>query len=320
MELRYGILSTSSIAPRFVAAVREANAGQVVAVSSRSLEKAQEKADKWNILKAYGSHTELLEDEDVNIVYISNVNTQHYPWAKAALEQGKHVICEKPCTTTAAHTRQLYQLAREKGLFFMEAEKMLFLPAINEVRDRIRTGGLGSICMAELSHSFAASYNNWMFDPEAGGGPLLSSGIYAVHLLQWLFGSFASIRGECNRMPNGVEWQYILSGQTESEVVFCIKNSTRATLDNTAKIYGDKGWVEIPEYWKARKAIFHYLGKEPETVEFPCAYELTYEARHIADCLQTGLLSSPVVTEALSVNGIAVLESVKAQWEKETER
>ena len=314
MELRYGILSTSSIAPRFIAAVREADAGSIVAVSSRSLAKAQEKAAAWDIARAYGSHDALLQDPEVNIVYISNVNTQHYPWAKAALEQGKHVVCEKPCTATAEHTRQLYRIAREKGLFFMEAEKMLFLPAIGEVRRRIEAGDLGQIHMAQLSHSFAASYNNWMFDPEAGGGPLLSSGIYAVHLLQWLFGELKTISGVRSTMPNGVEWQYILTGQTQSGVLFCAKNSTGVTLDNTARIYGSNGWVEIPEYWKARKAIFHLPGREPEIVEYPCAHELIYEARHIAWCLEEGLLSSPVVTEQLSVSGIAALETVKETW------
>lgn len=314
MELNYGILSTSSIAPRFIAAVREAGAGEILAVSSRSLEKAQEKAAQWQIPKAYGSHEQLLQDENVNIVYISNVNTQHYPWAKAALEQGKHVVCEKPCTTTAEHTRKLYQLAREKGLFFMEAEKMLLLPALQEARRRIEAGDLGQIYMAQLSHSFAASYNNWMFDREAGGGPLLSSGIYAMHLILWLFGEIKQIGGVRSSMENGVEWQYILSGQTKSGVLFSAKNSTGVTLDNTAWIYGSKGFVQIPEYWKARKAIFHYPGKEPEIVEFPCQHELVYEAQHIHWCLEQGLLSSPVVTEKLSVDGIAALETVKESW------
>ena len=312
--LRYGILSTSSIAPRFIAAVREADAGRIVVLSSRSLEKAREKAQLWDIPKAYGSHRALLEDEEVNIVYISNVNAQHYPWAMAALEQGKHVICEKPCTTTAEHTRRLYELAREKGLFFMEAEKMLFLPAIEEVRRRIEAGCLGQIYMAELSHSFPAAYNNWMFDPEAGGGPLLSSGIYGVQLVLWLCGRITDIRGKKSSMPNGVEWQYILSGSTESGALFSIKNSTHAILDNTAKFYGTLGWVEIPEYWKARKAIFHLPGKAPETVEFPCEYELVYEARHIRACLEKGLLTSPVVTQQISVDGIAAIEAVKKAW------
>lgn len=316
MQLRYGILSTSSIAPRFIAAVRAAGAGEVVALSSRSLEKAVEKAAQWEIPTAYGSHEELLEDDRVNIVYISNVNTQHYPWAKAALLRGKHVICEKPCTTTADQTRELYTLAREKGLFFMEAEKMLFLPAIAQVRQRIERGDLGVIHMVELSHSFPAAYNDWMFDEAAGGGPLLSSGIYAVHLILWMFGAIKEIRGVRTAMPNGVECQYILSGETDSGVLFCAKNSTQTTLDNTARIYGTEGWVEIPQYWKARKAIFHLQGKAPETVEFPCEHELTYEAQHISECLSQGLFMSPVVTEELSVEGIAALERIKAAWQK----
>lgn len=313
-QLNFGILSTSSIAPRFIAALRESGIGQIVALSSRTLEKAKEKAAQWEIPTAYGSHKELLEDPNVNIVYISTVNAQHYPWAKAALEHGKHVICEKPCTTTAAQTRELFALAKEKGLFLMEAEKMLFLPAVLEAKKRIDDGALGTIHMAELAHSFAATYNGWMFDAAAGGGPLLSSGIYAVHLLSWLLAPIAGIRGERTAGDDGIERQYILTGHLEDGTLFSIKNSTLSMLDNTARIYGTKGWVELPEYWKARKVIFHFPGKDPEVLEFPCEHELIYEIRHIGQCFAKGLLSSPVVTEALSVNGIAALEEVKRTW------
>lgn len=313
-QLCYGILSTSSIAPRFIAAVREAKAGKILAVSSRTLEKAAQKAADWQIPKAYGSHKELLEDPEINIVYISAVNSQHYPLAKAALEAGKHVICEKPCTTSAAHTRDLYALARQKQLFFMEAEKMLFLPALLEVRKRIEAGELGEVYMVEMSHSFPGSYNGWMFDASVGGGPLLSSGIYAVHLLIWLFGALKQIRGVKSSMESGVEWQYVLSGETQSGVLFNAKNSTRALLDNTCRIFGTKGYAEIPEYWKARMVIFHFPGKDEEILEFPCQHELIYEVKHIQECFQKGLTNSPVVTEALSVQGIAALESIKENW------
>jgi len=312
-KLRYGILSTSSIAPRFIAAVRAAGAGEIVALSSRTLDKAKEKAALWNIPKAYGSHEELLADSDVNIVYISSVNAQHYPMAKAAILAGKHVVCEKPCTASAANTRELVSLAREKGLFLMEAEKMLFLPAILEVKRRIEAGELGEIYMAELSHSFSAGYNTWLFDPTAGGGTLLSSGIYAVQLLQWLFGSIKTIGGVRSVTESGGEWQYALSGEMEEGLLFHIKNSSRVNLENTAKFYGTKGIVEIPEYWKARKAVFQIDG-ETEVAEFPCEHELSYEAAHIAECIENGLLTSPVVTEALSVAGITALEQVKLQW------
>ncbi len=311
MELSYGILSTSSIAPRFVAAVRECERGKIVALSSRTLEKAQEKASLWDIPTAYGSHEELLQDKSVNIVYISNVNTQHYPWAKAALLAGKNVICEKPCTTSVSHTKELYELAKKQGLFFMEAQKMLFLPAVLEARKRLDV--LGKITMVELNHSFSASYNGWMFDKEAGGGPLLSSGIYAVQLICWLFGEIKEIQGNASKLENGVEWQYVLTGETENGVLFCAKNSTRVALDNTCRIYGEKGFIELPDYWKARRVIFHIDGKTEE-MEFPCEHELVYEAAHIAECIEKGLLNSPVITPALSVAGIAAIEKIKANW------
>ena len=315
--MNYGILSTSSIAPRFVKAVREAKAGEIVAISSRTLEKATEKATLWNIPKAYGSHEELLADQSVDVVYISSVNSEHYSLAKLALGAGKHVVCEKPCTTTAEHTKELFALARDKGLFLMEAEKMLFLPTISEVKQRIESGELGRIYMAELSHSFPASYNSWMFDASLGGGTLLSSGIYAVQLLLWLFGDIKSITGIKSAFEDGTEWQYVLSGRMQNGALFSIHNSTKAILDNTARIFGTKGYVEIPEYWKARKATFFIKDQSPAQIQHPCEHELIYEAAHIAECISNGKLTSPVVTEELSVAGIEALETVKKGWEQD---
>lgn len=314
MKIQIGILSTSSIAPRFIAAVRETGRAEVVALSSRSLEKAKEKAAAWGIDRAYGSHEQLLRDPNVNVVYISTVNSAHYSWAKAAIMAGKHVLCEKPCTIHSEQTKELFLLAREKGVFFMEAQKMLFLPAILALRESVESGELGQIYMAQLNHSFSAGYNNWLFDPAAGGGPLLSSGIYAAELLLWLFGQIKTIKGNRSAMENGVEWQYVISGEMENGVLFSFANSTRGILDNTARIFGTKGYVEIPEYWKARKLVFHFADGETKTLDFPCEHELVYEAEHMLNCLEQGLLQSPVVTEQLSVSGIKALEAVAESW------
>ena len=130
-----------------------------------------------------------------------------------------------------------------------------------------------------------------------------------------MFGEITQIRGQGSFLDTGVEWQYVLTGETESGVLFTAKNSTRAILDNTARIFGSRGWVEIPEYWKARRAIFH-LPEGESTLEFPCEHELAYEAEHIKDCIGKGLLTSPVVTPELSVAGISALCKVKEQWKK----
>ena len=313
--MNIGILSTSSIAPRFIAAVREEGSFQIVALSSRTQEKAEEKAKAWDIPKAYGSHEALLADKDVDVVYISAVNSAHYQWAKAALLSGKHVICEKPCTTTEAQTRELFALAKEKGLFLMEAQKMLFLPAVLAVKEAIVSGKLGKIRMAEFNHSFYGSYNNWMYDEAAGGGPLLSSAIYVVELLQFLFDcEIAEVTGICTKHPGtNVEEQYTISGRMEDGVLFSLKNSTVALLKNGACIYGEKAYAELPDYWKARKVIFcdH---KTQQVEEYPCEHELLYEVAHIADCFRKELLQSPVVTGEFSARAIRVLERVKASW------
>ena len=313
--MNIGILSTSSIAPRFIAAVREEGSFQITALSSRTREKAEEKAKTWDIPKAYGSHEELLTDAEVDIVYISAVNSAHYKWAKAALLAGKHVICEKPCTTAEAQTRELFALAKEKGLFLMEAQKMLFLPAVLAVKDAIDAGKLGKVRMAEFNHSFYGSYNNWMYDEAAGGGPLLSSAIYVVELLQFLFGChIAELDGICSKYPGtNVEEQYVLSGRMENGVLFSLKNSTVALLNNGACFYGEEGYVELPDYWKARKVIFcdHKTRQEQE---HPCEHELLYEVKHIADCFRKGLLESPVVTGEFSAQAIRTLEGIKSKW------
>ena len=310
--MNIGILSISSIAPRFIAAVREEGSFEVIALSSRTLEKAEEKAKAWGIPRAYGSHEALLEDKDVDIVYISAVNSAHYKWAKAAILSGKHVICEKPCTTTETQTRELFALAKERGLFLMEAQKMLFLPAVLAAKEAIDAGKLGKVRIAEFNHSFYGSYNNWMYDEAAGGGPLLSSGIYVVELLQFLFGcDVAEISGICTKHPGtDVEEQYAISGRMENGVVFSMKNSTVAIMKNTACIYGEEGSLELPEYWKARKVIF----SNGETQEFPCEHELVYEVRHIAECFREGLLESPVVSGEFSARAIRTLETVKKNW------
>lgn len=313
--ITFGILSTSSIAPRFIAGVREAGVGQILALSSRTLEKAREKAAAWGIPTAYGSHAELLADPRINTVYISTVNAAHYQWAKAALEAGKNVICEKPCTTSEAQTRELFDLAKQKELFLMEAQKMLFLPAVLAVKEAIQTGKLGTVRMAEFNHSFYGFYNNWMYDEAAGGGPLLSSAIYVVELLQFLFDcDIAEIDGFATRYPGtNVEAQYVLSGRMENGVLFSLKNSTVALLKNGACFYGEKGYAELPDYWKARRVIFcdH---QTRDVQDFPCDHELQYEVRHIADCLEKGLLESPVVTGEFSARAIAALEKIKAKW------
>lgn len=165
-KLRFGILSTSSIAPRFIKGIQATAGCEATALASRNQEKARGKAALWDVPKAYGSYEELLDSGEIDVAYVAMINSKHYYYAKMALEQGKHVICEKPFTLNAKESKELFALAREKGLFIMEAQKVLFLPVVQELKELIQSGSLGSIKMADFSSSFDAGYNSWFYDPE----------------------------------------------------------------------------------------------------------------------------------------------------------
>ncbi len=307
--LRFGLVSTSSIAPRFLAALKESGVGRAVALYSREEEKAVRMANAWDIPFATSRWEEFLGREDVDAVYISSVNAAHYTQAKDALAAGKHVLCEKPCTVSSSQTRRLFALARAQGRMLMEAQKMLFLPAVQEAKRWIDTGKLGKPISLTASHSFSPSYNDWMFDPALsglGGGPLASSGIYAVELLLFLVGEIHAIHGHFTRDQEGRVRQYRLCGTCGENVSFSLQNSTLSALDNCAHIRGEKGSILLKNYWKADTLT---VKTEEETVlSYPCRHELIYEIRHFARCVHQGLTQSPVATEALSVAGIEALE------------
>lgn len=314
-KLRFGILSTSSIAPRFISGLQATKNCEASALASRSLDKAREKAALWKIPKAYGSYEELLHSEEIDVAYIAMINSEHYCYAKMALECKKHVLCEKPFTLTPEESRNLFALAREKGLFIMEAQKVLFLPVIEKLKELIQSDALGSIKMADFSSSFDPGYNSWFFDLEKGGGPLYGNAIYSLQLMQYLFDCrVTSWTGLCTKSPTGVENQFSLSMQMENGLLFTNKTSTCVATSHVGYLYGEKGYVELPDYWKARKAILHYPDQEPVVLHYPCAYELMYEALHVEECIRKHLTESPVMTEAMTINAIEILHAIQQSW------
>ena len=315
MKLRIGILSTASIVPRFIKAVQATDTCEAVALASRSLAKAQEKAALWKVPRAYGSYEELLCSPDIDAVYVAMINSEHYSYARMALEHGKHVVCEKPVTLTPEDAHSLFALAREKGLFIMEMQKCVFLPVMQELKRLIQEGALGKIRMADFSSSFDATYNAWMFDPEKGGGPLYGNAIYSTELMQYLFDcNITQWSGLCTRSQHSAEDQFATSMIMENGILFTNRTSTSVTTLHCAYLYGEKGYMEIPDYWKARKAILHFPGQEPTVLEYPCEHELIYEVLHAEECIRKGLSESPVMTEEMTTSAIRVLNEIARDW------
>lgn len=187
-KVKYGIVSTAQVVPRFIEGVRLTDNGEVAAISSRSLETAQAFATKYNIPKAYGSHAELYADSELDVIYIATYNKGHFPEAKQALLAGKNVLLEKPFTLTLAEAEELFELAREKNLFLMEAQKSVFLPVTQLVKEVVQSNEIGDILSVDSVTAYASiDHISWFNDLKAGGGTVHFMLPYAISYLQYIF-------------------------------------------------------------------------------------------------------------------------------------
>ena len=313
--MNIGILSTSSIAPRFIAAFRENGDGTILAAASRSLEKAAAFAEKWSIPRAYGSYEELLRDPDVDIAYVCMVSSEHYRYALAALEAGKHVLCEKPFTLRKEEAEHLFRAAREKGLFLAETQKAVFLPVMEAVRKLLNENALGPARFADFSSSFPGNYNSWIHSRAAGGGALYSNAGYSIALSRFLFGCGVSAYcGLCDKGDSDTDEQCAVTLRMENGLLVTTRISTRTAFPNRALISCEGGLIEIPDYWKARRALIRFADGRTEELYYPEEHELIYEIRHFLSCIREGRLRSPVMTEDMTVGTVEILEALAESW------
>jgi predicted dehydrogenase len=187
--LRWGIIGTGGIAHTFVRDLGLIDEGTAVAVGSRTEASANAFADEFDIPTRFGSYEELVSDPDVDVVYVSTPHPMHHANTLLALNAGKPVLCEKPFTMNSSEARDVVAIAREKGLFLMEAMWTRFLPHIVKIRELVQSGALGELVLVEADHGqwFPLDPNHRIFAPELGGGALLDLGVYPV--------SFASHHG-----------------------------------------------------------------------------------------------------------------------------
>jgi D-xylose 1-dehydrogenase (NADP+, D-xylono-1,5-lactone-forming) len=190
-KVRWGILSTAKIAQKsLIPAFERANNAVVTGIASSS-GKAEEAAAQFNIAKAYSSYEAMLQDPDIDAVYIPLPNHLHKKWTIEAAKRGKHILCEKPASLTAEETKEMVDFCRESNLKFMEAFMYQFHPQHERVREIIKSGEIGEVKYMRASFSFflAQPEGNVRMDSEKGGGSLYDVGCYAIHSIRKILGA-----------------------------------------------------------------------------------------------------------------------------------
>ena len=247
-ELRIGVLSTADIARRkVVPGFRAASRVRVTAIASRDPEVARRVAAELEIPRAHGSYAALLEDPEVDAVYIPLPNHLHPEWAIAAARAGKHVLCEKPLALTSADAERMAAACREAGVILMEAFMYRVHPSWQAARRMVAEGRIGRLMAVQSWFSY---YNE---DPgnirnkvDAGGGALYDIGCYCVNLSRMLFGGEPTrVQASIRRDPDtgtDILTSAILDFAGGSASFTC---STRAEDDQRVEIYGTQGRISI---------------------------------------------------------------------------
>ncbi len=317
-KIKWGILGPGVIAHKFAQALLTLEDAELWAVGSRDFLRAQEFAQAYAMPKAYGSYEALVEDPQVDIIYIATPHMFHREGMIQCLNAGKAVLCEKSFTMNAREAREVVDLARKKKLFLMEAMWTRFLPAIRKLREWLEQGVIGDIHLlkADFGISREGGPHNRLLDPALGGGALLDVGIYPVSFSSMVFGKQPEVlKSLVNIGPTGVDQQCtMLFGYDEGRMA-SLSAAIETEMMHDAWLYGTQGYIHIPNFFRAQKASL-YL-KDGKTEDFGPDFASTgyqYEAQEAMECLRKGQLESKIIPLDETISILETMDKLREQW------
>ena len=309
-EIRWGVVGPGRIAEKVVQDVVHVDGSEVVAVASRSLQRAEDFARRHDVERAYGSYVEVLADPDVDVLYVATPHPQHAPIALAALRAGKALLVEKAFTATLPGAQQVVDLARSSGTFVMEAMWTRFQPAVLALQQLVADGAIGEVRSVQADLGVARDFDpeDRLFSLELGGGALLDLGVYVVSFAQLVLGSPDTVHVVGSRFPTGVDAEAsLLLGYPDgrSAAMVC---SLRGALPGAARVVGTTGWIDVlPRFHHPQTIVLHRQGAEAETITRPqLGGGYSHELIEVTECLRAGRSESAVMplADTLAVQSV----------------
>jgi len=308
------------IADAFATALRASTQQEIVAVGSRTVERAAQFAAKFGVPRAYGSYEQLVADPEVQAIYVASPHSEHAAQALLAIKAGKHVLVEKAFTRDAAEARRVIAAAREHGVALMEAMWTRFLPRTDIVRQLLADGALGEIETFIGDHGQSLEHVERMMRPELAGGALLDLGIYPVSYSIFALGRPGTIRAVGELTASGVDRQLSISfGDylNHPHAQAMVSTTLAARTPTTATISGTLARVELDGdfYTPGRVRLVSPTG---EVVESPADVMvghqgLAYEAAHFAEMVTDGFTESPQLPLSETLEIMEVLDDIRRQ-------
>ena len=315
-KLRWGVLSTANIGRAAVnPAVQASRNGTLLAVASREPERARAFAAKWGIPRHHGSYDALLEDAEIDAIYVPLPNHLHAPWTIRATEHGKHVLCEKPLALSVAECREMERAASANGVKVMEAFMYRFHPRTERAVELVRSGALGAVRAIRSAFTFRLTRTEDVrLDLAMGGGALMDVGCYCVNVSRTLAGSEpVEVQAWATRGPSGVDVE--LSGALRFETGLVAHFDCALTLERRElfEVAGTNASITVEAAFRpgeGKVAIVEHRGRGEEVRhESPGADEYRLMVEHFADC---ALYDRPLrYTAAEAAGNMAVIEALR---------
>ncbi|EPF4515928.1 Gfo/Idh/MocA family protein [Enterococcus hirae] len=315
-KYQWGIIGLGNIAHEF-AEHFDQETSELAAVASRTIDKAEAFAQSYHIPKAYGSYQEMLNDQEIDIIYIAVPNRQHSQHIMEALAANKHVLCEKAITMNKKELTEAMKLAEEKNLVLAEAMTIFNMPLYKQLRSLIDTNKLGALKMIQAPFG---SYKdpdptNRFFNPELAGGALLDIGTYAVSFARFFLSSQPEvIASTMVPFETGVDEQSVTILRNKENELATISLTFQAKMPKVGIVAFEEGYITITDYPRADRAEIIFNDGTKEWIESgSTAQAMNYEIENMVKTIKGEL---PNRSLFLTHDVIEILDGMQKLWQK----
>ncbi len=315
MKLKWGIIGFGKIARDFVADLQLSNRHALTAIATRSEAKKEALQKEFQSVTVYSSYQSILTDSTIDIIYIATPHDSHMLWSIEGMNQGKHVLCEKPVGINYYQVEQMVQCARKNQVFFMEALWTRFNPSIEAMLSCIEKQEIGKIRYIQGDFCFYKAYDpeSRLFHLDRAGGALLDIGIYPIFLSYLLLGMPVSLESQSILHESGIDLQSSghLRYQEASAQFLC---STLIPSKCDAFILGEQGYIQIESRWHETDAFL--LFKEDQCTRYEhqrIGRGFYYEIEECYRCIHDQKIESSKWSHQNSLDLMQILDSIRSQ-------
>jgi len=312
-KYNWAILGCGNIAEKFTTELKELPNANLYATASRNLDNAKNFAAKFGFEKAYGSYQEMVEDPNVDAVYIATPHSFHLEHTLLCLNHKKAVLCEKAFAINSKEVNQMIAASKENNTFLMEAFWVIFRPKQLKVKEIIASENLGKLKFVKSDFMFNGEYNpkNRLYNLDLGGGSLLDIGIYSIFTALMFLGSPDEIKTLAHFSPTGSEESISMLFGYKNGATAVLTSSFDSEFKNESELCFEHGIIKYDRFSKDPILLI----KDGETREFPfengpnLGYQ--FEAIHLMECLDKGLKESPILPLSTSLELMNILDKVR---------